>query len=322
MRISFTIACLFSLFQPFSAHAQSDALVEASKDNTLYEDNTGGTSNGAGFYIFAGQTNTGAIRRAVLAFDVAGAIPNEASVDSVQLVLNMSKTAGGANTVTLHRIVADWGEGTSKAFGSEGQGIAATPEDATWLHRNHDHTMWQNAGGDFESRASAGTIVNQVGIYTWYSTPEMVADVRKWIETPEENFGWLLLGNEESLLTAKRFDSRQNPNTAVRPRLRIFHSVATATESIDVPASVRLQKNYPNPFHQRTTIVYELERAQPVTLDVYDLTGRTVASFIESWQTAGYHEIVFDAASLPAGLYVYRISTTDVSRVGSMIIIR
>jgi hypothetical protein len=47
----------------------------------------------------------------------------------------------------------------------------------------------------------------------------MVADVQVWLDRPAANYGWLLLGNEARPQTTKRFDTRENPNPAVRPAL-------------------------------------------------------------------------------------------------------
>lgn len=63
------------------------------RDNTLYEDPAGTLSNGAGQFIFAGVTNDGFVRRAVLYFDLtSGNIPAAAIIDSVRLTLNMRRT--------------------------------------------------------------------------------------------------------------------------------------------------------------------------------------------------------------------------------------
>ena len=51
----------------------------------------------------------------------------------------------------------------------------------------------------------------------------MVTDVQAWIDTPADNFGWLLLGNETPIMTANRFDSRENPTEANRPMLVITY---------------------------------------------------------------------------------------------------
>src|SRR6266542_4915955 len=85
------------------------------KDNTLYEyvPVDGDLSNGVGIHFFAGKTGEGHIRRGVLAFDIAGSIPPGSTITSVSLSLHMSRTRlDPARTVELHKLLADWGEGT------------------------------------------------------------------------------------------------------------------------------------------------------------------------------------------------------------------
>ena len=102
----------------------------ASKDNTLYQSATGALSNGAGQHFFAGKNNSSQIRRGVSAFDIAGGVPTGSTINSVTLTLNMSRTrlGVGAQTVNLHLLVADWGEGTSDALGQEGAVGRVPPE--------------------------------------------------------------------------------------------------------------------------------------------------------------------------------------------------
>src|SRR5512134_1053670 len=129
---------------------------EPKKDNTLYQSTTGDLSNGAGQHFFAGTTLSGAIRRGVIAFDVAQSIPPGTLVDSVVVVLFMSRTlSNGARQVGLHRLVADWGEGGSDAALEEGGGALAQAGDATWVHRFFDTQTWTTAGGDFDPSSSA-----------------------------------------------------------------------------------------------------------------------------------------------------------------------
>jgi hypothetical protein len=169
-----------------------------SKDNTLYQDAAGSSSNGAGQHFFVSNTNSGSIRRGVIAFDIAGNIPAGATINNVTLTLHMSRaSADTPQTVSLHKLLADWGEGTSDASGNEGSGIAATPGDATWVHRSFDTDTWAEPGGDFASTASASAPVAGIGSYTWGPTPEMMADVQGWLDDPSSNFGWLLRGNED-----------------------------------------------------------------------------------------------------------------------------
>jgi len=71
----------------------------------------------------------------------------------------------------------------------------------------------------------------------------------------------------------------------------------------------QLQQNYPNPFNPSTTIRFSLNRAEQVTLKVYDLQGKEVATLVESNLPTGEHNVVFDADNLPSGIYVYRLTT-------------
>jgi len=205
----------------------------ASKDNTLYESSTGSLSNGAGEHFFVGRTDiisAGAIRRGLIAFDVAGSIPAGAIITRVDLTLNMSRAISALQPVSLHRLLADWGEGTSNPIGEEGGGVASTPGDATWIHRFFDTVRWSGPGaaGDFVTTPSTTVQVGPIGVYTFLSTAAMVSDVQMWLDNPAGNFGWILIGNEASLSTTKRFDSRSNPIASSQPALTVEFSTGQA----------------------------------------------------------------------------------------------
>ncbi|MEZ4675901.1 MAG: DNRLRE domain-containing protein [Caldilineaceae bacterium] len=209
------------------------------KDNTLYENNDGATSNGIGAFFFVGKTAGGSIRRGLLAFDMAGSLPPGATVVSASVQLQMSKTSGGAATVGLHRALADWGEGTSDASGNEGQGAAATTGDATWLHTFYDTALWPTPGGDFAPTATASTSVDGVGFYTWASTPALVAEVQQWAETPAANFGWIVIGDESTNGTAKRFTARESSTAANRPQLTVVYMITGTQQSVIYLPTIR-----------------------------------------------------------------------------------
>ena len=119
-----------------------------------------------------------------------------------------------ARTVELHKLLADWGEGTSIAPDPEGEGAPATTNDATWRHRFFDTIFWTTEGGDFSATVSASQSVGPVGQYMW-SSAQMVADVQSWLDNPASNFGWLVLGDESTTQTAKRFDTRESASPPV-----------------------------------------------------------------------------------------------------------
>lgn len=186
-------------------------MLDASKDNTLFNSTTGSNSNGQG-PLFAGRTGGQGPgpQRAVFAFDVASAIPAGSTVTSVELTLNILQAGGGSgnDSYALHRLEQDWGEGTSQATG--GAGTAATPGDATWIHTFFDTNTWNNPGGDFESSPSAFKTIGNFGPETWGSTSEMIADVQGWLDNPTNNFGWILIGDESVPVSSRQFASRES----------------------------------------------------------------------------------------------------------------
>lgn len=203
------------------------ATLDATKDNTLYENATGLLSNGVGEHLFAGRTGTGAIRRGILAFDIAQSIPAGSHVTGVTLTLHLSRepATGGPEVIELHALTADWGEGTSHAAGMEGGGGAATTGDATWIHTFSATDFWNTPGGDFSPTVSASQTVDAIGFYSWTGAG-LVTDVQSWLDHPQNNFGWVLVGDESAPQTAKRFDSRENTDTSLRPVLSVQYTTA------------------------------------------------------------------------------------------------
>ena len=75
----------------------------------------------------------------------------------------------------------------------------------------------------------------------------------------------------------------------------------------NVPVSFELAQNFPNPFNPVTTIRYQLQKTGFVTLKVYDLIGREVATLVNEEKPAGRYEVKFDGTNLSSGIYFYRI---------------
>ena len=316
------------------ALAQLKADLAAKKDNTLYEDAAGTLSNGAGEYFFVGKTNQtqNQIRRGLIAFDLAGKIPANAVIDSVKLRLVMAQqTIAGPQPVQLLRLVADWGEGTSNASGNEGGGATSTTNDATWIHRFFNTSLWASPGGSFATTVSASQTVAGDGIYFWGSTPQMVADVQFWLATPANNFGWLLRGNETTFPTAKRFATRENVTPANRPVLTVFYRLGTRVENNAgaTPAAFHLAQNYPNPFsangtfgHPSTTILFALPVAANVILQILDLAGRELETLTAGNFSAGTHRVQWNAEKHPGGVYFYRLRAGNFSTTRKLILVR
>jgi hypothetical protein len=224
----FILACwVIALCLEGQANAVTVTL-EASQDNTLYEDSAGTLSNGAGEHFFVGRVGTTGgqtLRRGLIRFDVMPLIPPGATINSVELSLNASSQRG-SNTgmVSLHSVLVPWGEGSSAALSSEGMGTASTDGDATWIHTHFDFAFWTNPGGDFEPQSSGSVAVASNGAQVITSTPDMVSDVQGWLDNPASNHGWLLRQVDETA-AAIRFDTREHADPSVQPRLTIDFSL-------------------------------------------------------------------------------------------------
>jgi hypothetical protein len=194
--------------------------IAAARDATLVEHPEGARANGSGPALFAGRTaQDDGRRRALLLFDVAAALPREAIVKSAQLTLRMTPSNAGPAEVAVHRVLASWSEGPGLSTG--GSGVPAQPGDATWLHRVYEDQLWIFPGGQFVPVPSAALTVAGEGFYSWQGSTGLLADVRLWHNAPQRNFGWILLGDEETLQSVKRFDSRESLTPEYRPVLTL-----------------------------------------------------------------------------------------------------
>ena len=214
-------------------------------DNTIYSE-SGTLSNGKADFIYSGETVRGVDRRALLKFDVS-AIPAGATINSVTLTLQVSKRPGAApsETMTLHRLQKDWGEGTSSTgSGLGGRGTTASTGDATWSSNFFGTQAWTTPGGDFASTASASAAVGSSGnVQVQWTGAGMVSDVQQWLSTPLSDFGWIVVGDESKLGSARQFDSRENSDAANRPSLTIDYTVALA-------ADLTISKSHADTFRQ------------------------------------------------------------------------
>lgn len=191
----------------------------------MYQESSS-ASNGSGEEFFIGRNADNSIRRALVAFDIAGNIPAGSQIDSVALVVNMDRTIAGGHPATLHRLLADWGEGASVASSSPGDGTTAQTGDATWTFAFFNSVQWTTSGGVFVTSVSDQITIGGLGLYTWTGSG-LVTDVQFWLDNPSSNFGWIMRGDEGQDTTAKRFDSREG---TVPPVLHIEYSMIAPTE--------------------------------------------------------------------------------------------
>jgi hypothetical protein len=89
-----------------------------------------------------------------------------------------------------------------------------------------------------------------------------------------------------------------------------------------VPSAYRLTQNYPNPFNPSTTIIYSVPITSFVTLKVYDILGREVATVVNGEQSVGNYAVDFQAANLSSGTYFYALKAGDFADVKKMVVLK
>ncbi|MCX6149667.1 MAG: T9SS type A sorting domain-containing protein [Ignavibacteriales bacterium] len=86
--------------------------------------------------------------------------------------------------------------------------------------------------------------------------------------------------------------------------------------------SYNLAQNYPNPFNPSTKITYSLQNPELVTLKIFDVLGREVATLVNQYQTAGNHTVSFNAGSLGSGIYFYKIEAGSFQSVKKLMLLK
>src|SRR3989339_145793 len=89
-----------------------------------------------------------------------------------------------------------------------------------------------------------------------------------------------------------------------------------------IPYEFQLYQNYPNPFNPETTIGYNVQTASKVSLKVYDVLGREVATLVNEYKQAGSYVTTLRATSLPGGVYFYRMHADGYSETKKMTLVK
>ncbi|MEM6646945.1 MAG: choice-of-anchor D domain-containing protein [Bacteroidota bacterium] len=159
--------------------------------------------------------------------------------------------------------------------------------------------------------------------YTWQlSVTDDFADPLLSVETGADAFFETTFGVVGPLLTDNGVDLEGSitlfhrvlttdgteTTTGANAAVTLTRSTLTSTAEETLPTSYTLDQNYPNPFNPVTAIRFGLPEAAHVRLTVHDALGRRVRTLVDETRPAGRHTVTLNAADLPSGTYLYRIS--------------
>jgi len=115
-------------------------------------------------------------------------------------------------------------------------------------------------------------------------------------------------------------DQNGNPKSAVYLEPGIATPIENSPSAI--ASGYHLNQNYPNPFNPSTVISYDLKTAGQVKLDIYNALGQLVANLVNSTESAGTHNVTFNASQLNSGLYFYKLQAGNFSQTRKMMLIK
>lgn len=146
-----------------------------------------------------------------------------------------------------------------------------------------------------------------------YTSPTVTYDTTRSYDYITQT-GWGTTANIE-------VDSQGNPTYAYYS----IQSTGTAIEKDGQDAVVegfRLKQNYPNPFNPSTVISYNLPKASPVSLEIYNTSGQLISTLVNRTQNAGLHNVTFNAEGLNSGVYFYKLNAGSSSITKKMLLIK
>lgn len=194
-------------------------------------------------------------------------------------------------------------------FASFSAVVQAQPDEAS-IHRvpfiAEGNTLALTVANTAEEQATAAVVT--------------LADAPVWLAVTPAEVALDSLAAGAEAVAAFAFDVRPDAPVGEAGAVR-FTVTTTGGQTWDktvwlevgAPAAFRVDGAYPNPSRGRTTFAYDLPRESRVSLTVYDVLGRRVASVVDGEQEAGRHTLDWSASGLASGLYLWRIAVEDAS---------
>jgi hypothetical protein len=157
---------------------------------------------------------------------------------------------------------------------------------------------------------SADGYIDQVYLFDAQEVAQALGDIEDGDVVPLTLTGFLADGTEiegtDCVLIIKK------DNQGIRPK----------ESAGGLPNVILISQNYPNPFNAQTMISFSLPQASHVSVEVFDLLGRSVATLLDGDLKAGYHEVDWNAKEQPSGMYFYRIQAGEFSEAKKMTLLK
>ena len=142
---------------------------------------------------------------------------------------------------------------------------------------------------------------------TW-SSSQMRAEVQGWLADSAQNFGWIILGDENGNRTARRMHAREGSSDA-KPVLHVYYKTTSVSVKEDLSVFSRLTL-FPNPSQGRLSLQLETLSTEEIHTELINMIGQAVYRS-EGVPLAGKWTQAMNLTHLPAGVYFLKIRQGD-----------
>jgi len=186
------------------------------------------------------------------------------------------------------------------------------------------HLLWASSGSGTNLPNSFADTTTYYSMNTWYAfdpATKTIKDSIKWNFTAQ---------GEDARPRGIAFSPSGDTAYVVcfgagtYPVCQWFVNKATAVKKIDnnVIKNYELSQNYPNPFNPATEISFSVAKAGMVTLKVYDILGKEVATLVNENMSNGKYSVSFDASKLASGTYIYQLNANGAQITKKMMLLK
>ena len=199
-------------------------------------------------------------------------------------------------------------------------------------------TVYYDAILPVELSSFSASVTGKGVVLNWSTASEVNNagfEVERRVHSPQSSVGnWSRVGYVEGNGTttdAKTYSFIDNSVTTGSYSYRLkqidFDGSFNYSNVIEVdvdltPTGFGLEQNYPNPFNPSTMIGYQLPVSSNVSLKVYDVLGREVATLVNEFKEVGSYEVEFKALNLSSGVYIYKLQADNIIETRKMTLMR